>query len=344
MYLSHGSPELFLKITQALDLAIRADLKTLRDWYFDCLLVCTAIVGIGLILEGPEIAHDLYGIFRRKSIGLKYWLAPSIDRREYSVPAWMKVWTAVGWFLIVLGVMGEGISEGYVSWADGTLQTLNDILLSDAQKEATFAIERSAGAYERAAQTEREASQENERAAKALEAAEVARKNAEGFQFQIAQANERAAEANRTAESERLARVQLQKELQPRRLTSAQKDKLTSLLRGKPKPIFILTMGDDTETADLANDIGDALNKAGWKTFFSVRFSFEHGIEVGTSRESDMSVLMPAIEELKGALSAVGLSSRTTLFDPNDNHLAGKFEKNVLCLVIDHKPVIKAPE
>jgi hypothetical protein len=160
----------------------------------------------------------------------------------------------------------------------------------------------------------------------------------------VAIADERAAEANRTAESERLARVELQKELEPRRLTAAQKEKLTSLLRRKPKPIFILTMGDDTETADLANDIGDALNKAGWKTFFSVRFSFEHGIEVGTSRESDMAVLTLAIEELRGALSAVGLSSRSTLFDPTDAHLAGRFEKNVLCLVIDHKPVIKAPK
>jgi hypothetical protein len=132
--------------------------------------------------------------------------------------------------------------------------------------------------------------------------------------------------------------------MQPRRLTGAQKEKLTNLLQNEPKAIFILTMGYDDETADLANDIGEALNKAGWKTFFSARFSFEHGIEVGTSRESDMAVLMPAIEELKSALSAVGLSSRTTMFDPNDQHLAGRFEKNVLCLVIDHKPVIKAPE
>ncbi len=167
---------------------------------------------------------------------------------------------------------------------------------------------------------------------------------AKGFQSQIAAAQLAAAESKKEAESEHLARVKLQKELQPRRLTSAQKEKLTSLLRNKPKNIFILTMGDDTETADLANDIGDALNKAGWKTFFSVRFSFEHGIEVGTSRESDMVVLMPAIEELKSALSAAGLSSRTTLFDPNDTHLAGRFEKNVLCLVIDHKPVIRAPQ
>jgi hypothetical protein len=153
-----------------------------------------------------------------------------------------------------------------------------------------------------------------------------------------------AAQATLTAESERLARIKLQTELEPRRLTTAQKQKLTSLLRGKPKAIFILPMGDDTETADLANDIGDALNKAGWKTFFSVRFSLDHGIEVGASKESDMAVLAPAIEELRGALSAVGLSSRKTLFDPNDTHLAGRFEKNALCLVIDHKPVISAPK
>jgi hypothetical protein len=51
-----------------------------------------------------------------------------------------------------------------------------------------------------------------------------------------------------------------------------------------------------------------------------------------------MSVLTPQIERLERALSAVGFSSRTTLFDPGEHHSPLAFEKNVLYLVIDHKP------
>jgi hypothetical protein len=58
--------------------------------------------------------------------------------------------------LVVFGVAGELVAEGLVSRADGTLQTFNDILLSEAQKESAFAIERASNAYERAATAERE--------------------------------------------------------------------------------------------------------------------------------------------------------------------------------------------
>jgi hypothetical protein len=60
-------------------------------------------------------------------------------------------------------------------------------------------------------------------------------------------------------------------------------------------------------------------------------------------RGSDLSILMPEIEWLKQALSAVGISSRITMFDPEDNHSVLKFEKNVLYLVIDHKPERNVP-
>src|SRR6266404_1300713 len=124
------------RMTDAIDSAIKVDLQHLRTRYFVCLLVSTAIVGVGLLLELPEIAHDMWGIRKKEWIELKYWLAPSIARKEYRVPDWMKRWTAIGWLLIVLGVAGEGVFEGFVSWADGTLQTFNDTLLSQAQKEA----------------------------------------------------------------------------------------------------------------------------------------------------------------------------------------------------------------
>jgi hypothetical protein len=201
---------------------------------------------------------------------------------------------------------------------------------------------------DRAGKAEQKAGEANDRASVNEKEAERLRKDAEGFKLDIARANERAAtagrqaaEANQVAESERLARVNLQKELQPRRLTTAQKEKVTSLLRDKPLPIGIMWAMDGTEAADFADDIGDALNKAGWKTYFGTRATHEHGIQIGTMKGSDLSILMPEIERLKQALSTVGFSSRTTMFDPGDNHSVLKFEKNVLYLVIDHKPEIK---
>jgi hypothetical protein len=140
MYVPHIVLDI-VRMTGVIDSAIKTDLQHLRYRYFVCLLVSTAIVGIGLLLEVFEIAHDMWGVRKKKSIELKYWLAPSMERREYRTPDWMKVLTAVGWLLIVVGVMGEGVFEGYVSWADGTLQTFNDILLGEAQKEAAFGIE-----------------------------------------------------------------------------------------------------------------------------------------------------------------------------------------------------------
>ena len=146
-----------LRMTDAIDAAIKTDLQQLRNRYFICLLVSTAIVGIGLLLECPEIVHDMWGIWKQESRELAYWLAPSMDRKEYRAPSWMKVWAALGWLLIVLGVMGEGVFEGYVSWADGTFQTFNDTLLAESRKEGELAIERAARANERASENEKEA-------------------------------------------------------------------------------------------------------------------------------------------------------------------------------------------
>src|SRR4029077_3005695 len=117
MHASHASE--LAQIAQTL--ATKAQLKHLRDWNFDCLLGCTAVVGVGLFMEAPEIAHDMWGLFRRKSIALKYWLTPSMDRNEYHLPNWMKALSAVGWVVIVLGVGGEGVFEAYVAKYDAAL-------------------------------------------------------------------------------------------------------------------------------------------------------------------------------------------------------------------------------
>ncbi len=301
---------------------MKADLQCTRDLWFGLLLISTGTVGFGLALEGPELWFEIRDIFRRRRDRRRFFVTSPTDP-----PDWMKLAAFAGWALIVLGVMAEGYTEAKVSDADRNLQTFNDTLLADARKQAAEAEATARGFDVQIAQSNA--------TAKSAEA------TAKKFESQIAIAQRDAAESKKEAESERLERVKLQKELEPRRLTGVQKEKLTNLLRDRPGPIMIQWASDGTEAVDFANDIGDALNKAGWKTFFGARFTFEHGIDVGAMRGSDMSILTPEIERLKQALSAIGLNSRTTIFDPNDHHSVGGFEKNVLYLVIDHKPETK---
>jgi hypothetical protein len=121
--------------------------------WFACLLVSTGIVAVGLLMEFPEIWYDTSAFFRRRSLGRQYFTGPIVFRREHSVPAGAKPIAAVGWLLIVAGVVGEGIIEARVADADGTLQTFNNILLVDAQTQAAFATKR-------AAELQKEAEQE----------------------------------------------------------------------------------------------------------------------------------------------------------------------------------------
>jgi len=103
----------------ALDELVRSDFLSLRDSYFDWLLISTGVVVMGVVLE--ELGE---------------WDA--IARR-----CGKKI-TKIGWLLIIAGVIGEGVFEGLVAKADGLAQTFNTSLLTAAQKEAGFAIERAA--------------------------------------------------------------------------------------------------------------------------------------------------------------------------------------------------------
>jgi hypothetical protein len=61
----------------------------------------------------------------------------------------VKKFGLVGWLLVVVGVMGEGIFEGLQYFTERQSQTLNDILLADAQERAGEANERAAKADEK---------------------------------------------------------------------------------------------------------------------------------------------------------------------------------------------------
>jgi hypothetical protein len=127
-------------VGQAIDLATKANLQHLRDKYFDCLLACTGLVGIGLLMEVLEITHDALEAIGRKSREHKYWLELPIDRKEYpEASPRAKLLSVIGWVLIVLGVMGEGVFEGFVSKYDTALSKMTDTVVAEAQKESANA-------------------------------------------------------------------------------------------------------------------------------------------------------------------------------------------------------------
>jgi hypothetical protein len=247
---------------KGVDDLIRAEFQAYRGSCFNWLLAATGIVVVGLVLEGPELWHEIISIARNWRFARRFHLAPPKDH----APDWAKLLASLGWLLIVAGVGGEYVADSFVSKADGYVQTLDEILLTEAQSGAAFARDRASAAYERASENEKEtadtlkhAEQERADAAKSLAAAETARKEAEGFQLQIAQANERAADAE-------LETDRLRKQLADRTLTDEEVKSIGQKLKVFGGQSYTVTAyWDSPESLGIANRIHLALNTvAGW--------------------------------------------------------------------------------
>jgi hypothetical protein len=120
-------PELASKV----DDLMKADLLYWRSLWFGWLLRATEIVIVGLVFEGPELAYEMLSIARNRIQLLRYRIILREDRLEFA-----KAVAFLGWILIVVGVAGEVVTEIVISDADANLQTFNDILIRDANKEA----------------------------------------------------------------------------------------------------------------------------------------------------------------------------------------------------------------
>jgi hypothetical protein len=251
-------------VVKGLNDRVRSDFEAFRNIWFNRLLISTAVVALGLLFELPEIIHDSVEAIRELRQGHK----PTPQIRP-----WVKLFVSLGWLLIVVGVGGEFVADSFVSKADGIVQTFDETLIADARRQTGLASERAARAFERAAQTEREASQENDRAAnaekqaqqenaraaKALEAAETARKEAEGFQLQIAKANERATSAEQRANEAALALARIKT---PRSLTN--EPTLVAAILPFKGTEYTLNVFQDEEAIELTRAIDGILRQAGW--------------------------------------------------------------------------------
>jgi hypothetical protein len=296
--------------------SIESSLNTLRI----ALVIFTWMVGFGLILEYKTqlslICQGLLKIVRAKS--------SSFDRCALR----KMCWHFLGALLVTIGVLGEFWIEFKQYGAEKEFSRAS-ASERDKLKARTAQAEAIANGFELKIS-------ESDAKAKSAEA------TAKQFEAQIVGAQRDAAESKKEAESERLARAQLQKELEPRRLTGKQKEKLRSLLSADPQQIMFgwcMTGSDDCQ--DFVNDIGDAFNKAGWKTWFAASTQNKRGIRVGFMKGSDDKLAAHWVPKIRNAITEVGLSSEQAWFDPTDRTLVGGFEKNILYLIVGQKPAIK---
>jgi hypothetical protein len=219
--LSSLSASSFSSLVASLDEIVRKDLEAFRAVFFWCLVGATVAVVIGVILEE---AQD--------------WM-PTAERvlrldpiAEYR---WAKKLVKLGWILIVVGVAGEGIFEVYVSRTDSLLSTFDNILLTEARREASDA---------------------------ALGAATANRQIAEARQ-RAAELERQAAQLQKDAEDERLARVKIEARVAWRRLTEQQKEDIGNRMkRFSNQGVSFWSNAGDVEASWFAADIAEAIAKA----------------------------------------------------------------------------------
>ncbi|MGA2537799.1 MAG: hypothetical protein ABSF53_17410 [Terracidiphilus sp.] len=102
--------------------SFRALIVAYRDVYFELLQESTLAVLIGVVLEIPEVLHEIWDN-----------LFPANLVRP------IKIISSVGLFLVILGIAGELTFEGRVSEYDGKLQTFDEFVLGEAKLAAAEA-------------------------------------------------------------------------------------------------------------------------------------------------------------------------------------------------------------
>jgi hypothetical protein len=232
--------------------SLRDDLTRVGSGYFHLLLFCTAIVAVGVIMEE---ADSFLPPGKPKLDLINGTLIPSRSIE------WKKRLTRLGWLLIVIGVIGEGIFEGAVSWADGVRQNFDDTLLAVATDQAGTASKSAERANTLAASAKKESEE-----SRAL--ANGARKEADSFEKDIKSAKNDAAEAeSHLAAAARRANdltAQLKRLTTPRSLP-ASPQVVAALQQFEGTEYMFTGVCGDTECVGLLRDIDKVLSLAKWK-------------------------------------------------------------------------------
>lgn len=127
-------------IARVLEASIRSDLRTFHDWFFLWLLISTGAVFLGVFLEGFELAE---GKIESRLLRIDFSTGMLVRNRLFSeLLSWVKRLVRIGWVVVLVGVVGEGVFEGLVSTSDEMTEQLDNALLSSTQREASAASAR----------------------------------------------------------------------------------------------------------------------------------------------------------------------------------------------------------
>lgn len=263
--LSSLSASLLSSLVASLDEMIRKDLEAFRAVFFWCLVAATVAVVVGVILEeAQEWMPTVKKVLR---------LDPIVEYR------WAKKLVKLGWILIVVGVAGEGIFEVYVSRADSILNAFDNILLTEARKQASDAVLGAATANRRVAE---------------------ARHRTAELEKEAAQLRKDAAQLQRDAEAEHLARVKIEGRVTWRKLDPKTQSAIASQLTQFAKePALVSYNPADIEAADFASHIATVLHAANWDVFEPLAFSKGRGgpVPFGTNSQAPRGVLVWATND-----------------------------------------------
>jgi hypothetical protein len=117
--------------------SLRDEIDQVRSCWFHLLLLSTLIVAVGVAVEGIE--HLM-------SAGKPYVDAESGDFQAAPRTKLRKQLERLGWLLVVVGVIGEGIFEAATSSVDDMLQGFNSTMLALATEQAGGAAKSAARA------------------------------------------------------------------------------------------------------------------------------------------------------------------------------------------------------
>jgi hypothetical protein len=142
-------------------------------------------------------------------------------------------------------------------------------------------------------------------------------------------------ELGRLAESEHRARLRLEEQIAPRRLTATQKAQLVQLLKEEPAAVIIVSRFMDPEASDFASDFESALQEADWQTQrMKNHTAKKYGIFIGMVAGTNVA----GAKRLSDALTAISVPHEEIILSADDPTISPGFQPDTLYLLIGAKP------
>ncbi len=258
----------------------------------------------------------------------RWWLIKfrDVEREEAKEDkkSWIIPLAAMGLIIIVVGIVAETYFEGKVSDADSEIREHESQVVSTAETNAATANGIAGDAEKKAAQLEKDAAQ-----------------------------------LQKDADAERLERVKLEAQVNPRRLTPKQEEEIGNSLKSYTgKNVMVATYSQDAEAMILAIQIGESLRKAKIKvfempgTYNAIGRPLYTGVVVDTNNAPDSKLVSSLAKALKtkgrlDALSApVMFGAGSTMYTPSASDMGvvpGTVIKVDAFIFVGEKPVAEAP-